>query len=126
MEAFQQPPNAEVEIDIEVLIGVTVSGQELLDSQGSRRMQGANQDEVTASLGDQVDSTENEGSDDDFTEFAIGLNQRQQPFPIDPDRLTRVDRAYPDQGSPPGEQVTSPVNPPGPSGRISRSVSPDV
>src|SRR4029450_5340776 len=54
---------------------------------------------------DQIQSSEEEGTHEDLTEFAVRLNQRQQAFVIQLDHLPRLDDANPSETPAPGERV---------------------
>ena len=89
VKPIEQVLRAGLALEVDVLIGMAVPRQELLDSKRARRMIGSNQHDIADALRDQLHPAEDERPHQDFAQLAVGLHQRQQMLAIDLDELRR-------------------------------------
>src|SRR5262249_46149055 len=72
---------------LDLLVGerLSVSAEELSDTESGRRVPGADQDQAAHAVGDQCHSPQNEGPHQDFAELEVSLHERTQMLSIHDD-----------------------------------------
>ena len=71
-----------IAIQVDVVEGMTVPRQEFLHSEGPSAVRRADHDHVTEIVRNQLEPAQDERPHDDLAQLSVGLNQRQQRFPI--------------------------------------------
>ena len=105
VKAIEELLHPGVAIEIDVGIGMTVPGQELLDPQRAGAMVRADEDDVAEAAGDELAAAQDEGAHQDLAELAVGLHQRQQPLALDLDHFPVLGAAQPHQAAAAREHV---------------------
>src|SRR5215510_407008 len=94
MKAIQQILNIFLAIEIDVRIRLVIASQKFLDAKGVERMAGANQNQVTDSASDQLQSAKNIRAQKDVAQLTIGLDEVEQIFAFYLDQLARFGCSY--------------------------------
>src|SRR6266478_6469302 len=99
MKPIEEILRISVAIEVDVMKRVAIARQELLDAQRAGAMRRANQNDVTIATGDQLDAAENERPHEDLAQLGVRLDESEQLFPSELDRLARRDGPNPRQTS---------------------------
>ena len=105
-----------VAVEIDVVVGMAVAGQKLLDPQRTGAVHRSDQHDVTKTAGDQLNSTQDERPHEDLAQLGVGLHDSEQLLAIELDHLTGLGRTHARQCPPPGDhrafarELTAPVN----------------
>ena len=97
MKPIEEILRVGVAIEVDVMKRVAIARQELLDAQRAGAMRRANQHDVTISAGDQLDAAEDERPHEDLAQLGIRLDESEQLFPSELDRLAKRDGLNPRQ-----------------------------
>src|SRR5262249_51129204 len=85
VEPIEERLNLGLGLDLLVGERLPVSAEELSDTEGGRRVPGADEDQAAAAVGDESYPPENEGAHEDLAELEVSLYERTQVLAIHDD-----------------------------------------
>ena len=105
VKAIEHLLHVGVPVEVEVLEGVSVAGQELLHSKRRRGMRRADEHDVTNPLRRELHAAIDEGSHQELADLGVGLHDAQQLFASHLDHFARLAGSRAHQGAPPEDHV---------------------
>ena len=102
VEAVEQMLGARIALDVDVLVRISVAGEELPHAQRLRRVGGTDESGVPLAASGQFQTAQNERAHQNLAQVAIGLHQRLQGFAAQLQHLAVDGHARAYDASPPG------------------------